>query len=52
MCIIIIIIIMDTHIKSIPAIDTWCFQLQALLPNRPVNEPALFHTHPRTISQM
>ena len=36
--------VMDAYIRSIPAIDTWCIQLQALLPNKPVNEPALCHT--------
>ena len=28
--------VMGTHIKSIPAIDTWRIQLQALLPDKPV----------------
>ena len=36
--------VMGIHIWSIPAIDTWCIQLHALLPDKPVNEPALFHT--------
>ena len=35
---------MGTRITLIPAIDTWCIQLQALLPNKPVSEPALFYT--------